>query len=402
MRILLVNKFWYVKGGAERVLFSTKNILEQAGHQVEIFGMKHPANIFSNDYFVEEVDYKKMTGFKKIKAGLVTIYNPEARKKFEKLLKDFKPDIVHFHNIYHQLSFSLLDAVRVKKIPSVMTLHDYKLISPNYNLFHHHKIGEECVRGRFYNCLLENCLENWGRSFTATLEMYFFRMKGYKNFIKRYISPSRFLKEKFVEAGFSSDKISIISNPLDSSAFQDLGEQKVEKYVLFVGRLSEEKGLQVLLDSARLTPKIKYKIAGTGPLEMELKKNIVESGLKNVQMVGYKRDQELHKLIIGAQLLLTPSLWYENCPLSVLEAKAMKKPVIASRIGGIPEILPKEMLFEPGSAIELAQKIELWLNKTSAEKEQIGEELYNEVLTKNSSGVYYNNLMEVYKMVLQD
>ena len=142
MKVLLVNKYWYIRGGAERMVFVTKELLEKAGHEVEIFGMNHPDNIFSNDYFVDYLDYRKSKGIKKIKSVCKTIYNKQAKENFARLVKDFRPDVVHFHNIYHQLSFSLLEVTKAQKIPTVMTLHDYKMISPNYSLYHHNKIDD--------------------------------------------------------------------------------------------------------------------------------------------------------------------------------------------------------------------------------------------------------------------
>ena len=395
MRILLVNKFWYQHGGSERVAFLTKKILEKAGHEVKIFGMKNPKNEFSNEYFSDYVDYKTMRGWKRVVAGLKAIYNFEAKHKFEKLVKDFRPDVIHFHNIYHQLSFSLLDVGKKYKVPMVMTLHDYKMISPNYMMFHHGKIDESCVMGHYYRCLFNNCMENIGFSYIATKEALFRKFRKYQSFINLYISPSRFLKDKFVSAGWNEKKLVVIPNPLESSG--DLSTKDGD-YVVFVGRLAKEKGIDVLLRAAEKTPEIKYKIVGDGPEYSSLSSKRPQ----NVEFIGFLENQKAKKMIADSRLVVAPSIWYENCPLSILEAKALGKIVIASRIGGIPELLPEELLFTPGKADDLAEKIKHYYNLTEDKRLAFGEKLRSEVKIVNSEEKYYQSLLNVYEQTLAD
>jgi len=395
MKILLVNKYWYPRGGTERVVLLTKKLLENSGHTVEIFGMKHPRNEFENDYFVDQVDYAKITGLKKFKAGVKSIYNWDAKKRFAKLVENFQPDVIHFHNIYHQLSWSLLDVIRKTKIPAVMTLHDYKLISPNYNLFLRGKIYERCVGGKYYRCVLNNCLDNFGQSITATIEAYGrAKPSELSTLIKYFISPSEFLKEKFVRTGFLDNKIKVIPNALDLDNF---GVQEYDKkYAAYAGRLSEEKGLDYLLSTAKLTPFIRYKIIGEGKMGAKLRKRVMQEKINNVEFTGYQTGEELKSLIANARVLIVPSIWYENYPQSILEAKAMGKIVLASKIGGIPEMLPPELLVEPKNPLVLAEKVKYWYSCADDERQSMGERLRREVEGINGTEEYLRELTNIY------
>ncbi|HLC69656.1 MAG TPA: glycosyltransferase [Patescibacteria group bacterium] len=393
MRILLVNKYWYLRGGAERVSIQTKQILEAAGHTVEIFGMHDPKNIFENKYFVTHVDYAKVRGLKKISAGLKAIYNPEARDKFRKLVEDFQPDVVHLHNFYHQLSGSILEVLKEKKIRTVMTLHDYKLISPNYNLYHHGKIAEEAMGGKYYRCLVNNCMERWGESFIATIEAYFLRWNKFLSAIDWYLSPSRFLKDKFVQAGFPASKITVVPNPIEINLDQPYTEGD---YITYIGRVAAEKGLEFLLQAAKQLPDLKFRIVGDGLEEKKLKVIANELGLGNVEFLNHVSGEELEKIFAEAKFLVLPSVWYENYPMSVLEACLRRKVVIASRIGGIPELLPEELLFEPGDIESLVSKISEWVKKKSEARETMGNILRVKVMQENNEEQYLRRLEEVY------
>jgi glycosyltransferase involved in cell wall biosynthesis len=395
MKIVLVNKYWYLKGGSERVVFVTKKLLEEAGHQVEVFGMKHEKNIFENEYFVENVDYQNMTGVQKIKNARNFIYNADAKTKFTKLLENFQPDVVHFHNIYHQLSFSLVEAARELHIPMVMTLHDYKMLSPNYTLFHHGKIDESCLTGKYYRCLLNNCMENRGESLLATLEAYHRKNKKYQEAISQYISPSYFLRDLCVRAGWSENSVQVIPNPLalEKNTFVS-GE-----YVAYAGRLSSEKGVSILLEAAAQTPDISYKIAGTGPEEVSLKAQAQKLQLKNVEFVGWLVGDAMTVFLKNARLLVVPSLWYENYPYSILEAKVLGKIVLGANIGGIPEMIDADCLFDPKGVDSLVPLIKKWYHTPLAVRQERGEQLQTEVREINDRERYLDRVLDVYTKV---
>lgn len=395
MKIVLVNKFWYARGGAEKVAILTKELLEQAGHTVEIFGMRHPDNIFTNKYFTDFIDYNSASLWQKIKFGARAIYNKQAADNFEKLLRDFQPDVVHFHNIYHQLSCSIIGVAHRLKIKTVMTLHDYKLISPNYNLYHHGDVAQECMGGKYYRCLVHNCMENKSESVLATIEAYFVDLMGYKKMISEYLSPSEFLRAKFLEAGFGVSQIEVLPNPLRATEFVSLVSQG--EYVGYIGRLAQEKGLEYLLAVAELLPEINFKIAGSGPNQKELEHLIEKNKISNVELVGQKHGADLQDFITRSRIMVVPSVWHENAPMSVAEAKAHGKVVIAFAMGGISEILPAELLVKPKNVSELAQKIKTWYEAGQERLLDMGKKLQIQAKQSNSPEVYLDRLLKVYK-----
>lgn len=394
MKIVLVNKFWFSRGGAEKVAILTKELLEQAGHTVEVFGMRHPDNIFENKYFTDFIDYNNASFWQKIKFGLRAIYNFQAARNFEKLLTEFQPDVVHFHNIYHQLSCSIIGVAKKMNIKTVMTLHDYKLISPNYNLYHHGAVAQECMGGKYFRCLLHNCMENRSESVLATIEAYFVDLVGYKKMIGKYLSPSEFLRTKFIAAGFDGDKIAVLPNPLRASEF--VLPTEIADYVGYIGRLAPEKGVEYLLQAAELLPDIDFKIAGAGPNQKYLENLIEKNKISNVELVGQRHGADLQKFILQSRLLAVPSVWHENAPMSVVEAKAHGKVVVAFAMGGISEILPAELLVKPKNVSELAQKIKIWYEAGSEKLSDMGHKLQAEAKEDNSPEVYLDRLLKVY------
>lgn len=394
MKILLVNKYWYIRGGAEKAVLATKKLLEDAGHEVEIFGMRHPQNLFENKYFIDFVDYDKLNFIQKIKYGLAAIYNHEAKKRFSALLKDFKPDVIHFNNIYHQLSFSLIDVARAAKIKTVFTVHDYKILSPNYNLFHHNKIDESCAGGNYYRCLFNNCLENFGESMVATVEAYLKKWKNWSAQIDTFIAPSEFVRKKCIQYGLDGKKIITVPYPVDVNEWP---QTKTDgDYVTFFGRLSSEKGVETFLEAAKLNSDIPFMIIGDGPQRafLEQKKKVL--GIDNMSFVGFKRGLELTELLSQARIVVVPSVWYEVSGLTILEAQAMGKVVLGSKIGAIPESVSEECLFEPKDGLTLAKLVKKWYSCPFAKRKEISEQLRGKVAEKHSPSQYLNALVDIY------
>lgn len=397
MRILVVNKYWYIRGGAERVAFDTVEILKKHRHEVEIFGMHDPKNTETRDWFSSYIDYDTMKGWKKISAAFKFIYNKEAARKFEAVILNFKPDIIHFHNIYHQLSFSLIGVAQKLKIPTVMTLHDYKIISPNYALYDHGAVCERSIGGKWYKTLLHNCMESWPRSLLATIEAYVVSWCGYRQAITRFIAPSRFLKSMCVRGGISENKIDLIPNPIDVSSDH---EYKKKKYIVYVGRLSQEKGIEIMLEAAKLTADIPYVLVGEGTLREVIESKIEKDKIQNVTLVGYQKGEDLRTLIGEARLAVLPSVCYENNPLSVLEGYVLKTLSIGSRIGGIPELIPEDLLASPGNAGELAAVINKWYNTTEVARKKRILELHKSAIKEHSFETYYERILKTYQSII--
>ncbi len=367
MKILQVNKFYYPKDGVSNYLLGLESKLKDLGHEVRIFAMDSPKNIPSPDqkYFVSYVSFDKGGLMNNLRALGRIFYSFEAKRKFQALINDFHPDIIHIHNIYHQISPSILSVARREKIPVVMHLHDYKLICPNYKLFTHGEICERCRGSKYYNCFLNKCVkDSYLKSLAATLEMYFHHniWHIYEKAIKLFIAPSYFMKETCVRFGWPEKKIIVLHNffndQINNVAIKPQSE--LSDYLLYYGRISEEKGVSVLIEALSQTSQ-KLKIAGEGPDEAKLRDLVTKLKLdERVSFLGFKTGVDLENLINDAKAIIIPSVWYENMPLNMLESLARHKIVIASRIGGMPEIISdgkNGLLFSPGNVNELAEKI---------------------------------------------
>lgn len=376
MRILQVNKFHYPRGGADKYYLELGKALEDSGETVAYFSMHHPKNIKSHwsKYFVTRLSFNEASLVDKIKMPGRIIYSFEAKQKFKKIVLDFKPDIIHIHNIYHQISPSILDVARKYRIPVIMHLHDYKLICPNYQLFAHGRIYEDFKPDHYFNCFKTRCFKNsYAKSFLASLEMTLHHKCWhiYKKNIALYIAPSQFMKNKIVEYGYKEDKCRVIYNPFSpnlEASEEEVASTTKGDYLLYFGRLSLEKGLDTLIRASAKSA-FKLKIAGEGD-QRELLEALSLQLKVNVEFIGFKSGRELRDLIMQAKATVLPSIWYENMPLSMLEALNLACPVIASDIGGMPELVKDGVngfLFKAGDEDSLAAAIAK-LDKTNIDK----------------------------------
>ncbi len=406
MKILLVNKFYYPKDGVSNYLLGLEAKLKELGHEVSIFAMDNPKNIpcDSQKYFVSYLSFDQKGIINTWRSFARIFYSFEAKRKFSALVRDFQPDIIHIHNIYHQISPSILSVAKREKIPVVMHLHDYKLICPNYKLFTEGAICRRCQGGKYYNCLLHKCLKNsYLKSLGGTLEMYFHHQIWgiYESSVNLFIAPSRFMKKTCEEFGWPENKIVWLHNFFNDQNinFEKLSETKNENYLLYFGRLAEEKGVNVLLQALTKTND-KLKIAGEGPEEAKLKNLVTELDLKDrVEFLGFKTGAELETLIGGASAIIIPSIWYENMPLNMLEAMAKQKIVIASDIGGMPEIIndgQNGLLFAPGNASDLAAKIKLLAGLDSQALGQAARETVKNL----TAAAHVQEIIKIYQQVI--
>ncbi|MDD5342704.1 MAG: glycosyltransferase [Patescibacteria group bacterium] len=404
MKVLLINKFYFLKGGAEKQFFDLKEMLERHGHQVVVFSMQHENNLPSpySKYFVSKVDFEKVRwDWQGLRTAARMFYSFEARRKLGRLIKEERPDICHIHNIYHQISPSILSVLKRRNIPVVQTLHDYKLLCPHYSMYSH---GQICERSKGYNyfaCAFHRCVKNsYVASFLAAFEMYFHKMlRIYEDNVDLFISPSQFLIKKVREWDLPVIEINHLANfiKLENHPAYETGD-----YLLYYGRLSEEKGVSLLLDAVKDLP-VKLKIVGSGPEEKLLKEKAKKENISNVEFSGFATGSELGRLIGESRATVLPAQWYENCPLVILEAYSYKKPVIGTRLGGIPELIrdgETGFLVEAGSVEDLRRKIELmYLDKNQALK--MGEAGYKFV-QRFSPEIYYQKLMRYYEILISE
>jgi glycosyltransferase involved in cell wall biosynthesis len=415
MKILLANKFYYLKGGTERHFFDLKKLLEQKGHKVISFAMQDDKNFGSpyTKYFVSPINLEKSSfSLEGLKAAGRIIYSLEAKANMEKLIKEEKPDIAHLHNIYHQISPSILTPLKKAGIPVVITVHDFKLMCPNYIFYTEGKVCERCKKYKFYNCVLHKCVKNsYLASKVNMLEMYYHNfLKIYKNNIDLYLCPSQFVKDKLVEFGFNKDKIEVLPHfiaQLETNSFSlNNNEQHFssDNYILYFGRLSKEKGIKTLLEAIdKIKNKdIKLKLAGTGPKEEELKEYVKKKGLQEkIEFLGFLDGKRLSDTISRSLFSVIPSVFYETFGLSLLESYNYNKSAIAANIGALPELIKEGetgLLFESGNSDDLAEKIDNML-RNREKMENMGKS-GKEFIKKFNQEDYYKKLEEIYKKLI--
>lgn len=402
MKILHVNKFFDLFGGAETVLHATIERQRKLGHEVHAFSTRAPANLPSDDsrFFVTRNNYAIQEGASKdVKKSFSYLWNREARRSLTKMIAEIRPDVIHLHNIYHHLSTSILAPIRASGIPCVQTLHDYKLACPNYRMFTEGAPCERCKGGRYYEAVKHHCLTPFAAgNILAAAEMGMTKIRqSYERTVRVFICPSHFMKEKMIAWGEPASKMFVIPNAVEIPervATRDGG------YILAAGRLSIEKGIETLVRAAARDPLCRVKIAGTGPEDARLRSLATSLGATNVEFLGFVRKAEHQDLWNRAAALAQPSLSYDNAPLSVLEAMAAGLPILASRIGGIPEMIDREngFLIEPGDDAEWAETIRSFLDLSEEERTWMAEASRRRVAERFTWDAHLASLFEAYRM----
>ena len=378
MRILQANKFHYVKGGAERYYLDLSRRLAGRGHEVIPFAMRDPRNEPSpySDFFVDGVDYRgRMNPLRKARAAAQAIYSRETTRKVRALVSRSRPGIAHLHNIYHQISPSLILALHRLGVPMVQTLHDYKVVCPGYLLMAHGEICERCHHGGHGHMLRQRCLlDSYSASLVGWAEWRLHAWLGTYGKIDRFLCPSRFLLEKTAELGLPREKLIHLPYFLPLEEYRPAHEPS--DYFVYLGRLSREKGIATLLAALKELKgsRLTCRILGEGPLEEDLREKARRWGLARLEFTGYLEGEALHRAIREAAFTVVPSEWYENLPFSVLESFALGTPVVGSRIGGIPEmVIDREtgLTFASGDAHALAEVI-AWMEEHPVEVVAMG------------------------------
>ena len=340
-RVLMVNKFHYPRGGAEHYMFRLAGLLEQRGTDVDYFAMHDARNLPcpTDRYFVSEVSFEQPPEGLAGRAGMAgrMVYSLEARRKMARLLADRPAGLAHVHNIYHQLSPSLLAPLRRRGVPVVMTVHDFKLVCPVYSLLSHGEICERCVGNGFGPAVRRRCnRSSLSGSLLVAGETWAHRRLGlYRDGVDVFITPSAFARDRLVQGGYPSDRIVVVPNCVVAEDYRPL--HRAGDHSLYVGRLSREKGVEVLVRAAAETG-ARVKMVGDGPLRPALERMIAESGA-DVELLGFRSGDQLSAAVQAASAVVMPSICHDNCPLAVIEAMAWGKPVIGSRVGGIPELV---------------------------------------------------------------
>lgn len=397
MKVLLIHGYHAPVGGADKIYLNTGELLSKQGHEIIYFSFKNKVNInsLSEKYFLDEPS--------KFETVINSVYNRQAAKKIELLICEEKPDIAHLHAFWGGLTPAILLVLRKYNIPIVHSVHDYNLICPvTTSKDYQGNICEACKGKNFYKGVLKRCYQG---SFTKSLILsaaLFFRRKFYNplQLIDGWIFTSWFTYYKhlqYMPELENSDAINLYNfNP--NLPLKIINQSKRE-YFLYFGRLSYEKGLITLIMAFSQIRDVKLKIAGTGPQEIYLKDLVQKLGLDNIDFIGFKSGGELNSIISNASFNIVPSEWWENNPMSIIEANAAGIPVIGANVGGIPEIIldgETGYLFEMKNVVHLAKIITKANALSSVEYNAMSNNAIEFALQKFNKEQYINSLEEYY------
>ena len=394
MKILMVNKFLYSRGGCENYMLYLAEHLKSLGHEIEFFGMQDEKNTVGNSAGLYTMNMDFHTG------GLIRflypfkiLYSFEAKKKILQVIDDFKPDIVHMNNINFQLTPSVIYGIKKRGIPIVQTVHDYQMICPNHLLYNFEKneICEKCRKGSYFHCAKNKCIHGSRvKSIIGAMEARLYALLGTYKKVDLYITPSYFLENKLLSAKkLYQGKTKTIHNFIDKKKFTREAK-KCGEYIAFAGRLAKEKGIELLAETAKLLPEYTFLVAGEGP-----EKHLLENKA-NIKLAGFLSGDRLVDFISQARVFVVPSIWYENCPLSILEAQCLGVPVVTMNNGGMAELVQDGvtgLLVREPSPEEMAAKLrEILENKAydqtlrencqNMRQELLNVEEYAEILIK--------------------
>jgi glycosyltransferase involved in cell wall biosynthesis len=418
LAVLHINKFHHIIGGAEKVYFTTAEILQMHGHTSIFFSMRHPNNkpCKTEEYFMPYIDItnnRSAAGF--LLAIGRNMYSFKARKLVSRLLDKYHVDIVHVHNIHRQMSPSILYEFKKRGIPVVMTLHEYKTICPSYIMVANNRPCEACAQGKYSSAVKLRCVKgSFLRSALVSVEMYLHHaiLDIYNN-VDIFIAPSMFMKSKHEEMGFKK-KIVHLPYPLGLREYERfLSHVVTEKderniSIVYYGRIVPDKGLYTLIDALsilmrhNLMKNLRVKIIGDGPIKKELRNKVRNERIDNVRFIDFLNEEELLDELVNNHAVILPSEWYENYPVSVMEAFSLGIPVIGARIGGIPEMVKDGetgLTFESGNPVDLAEKI-TYLIKNPRKFAEYEKNTRLFVEQELSPERHYPKLMEIYRKVI--
>ena len=386
MKILIVHNAYGRISGEEIVIDGLVQLLKSRGVTVQRFSRSSAE--------IEE------TRLRKIPAFFSGIHNPFSGKAFGRFLRQERPDIVHIHNLYPLISPSILPECTSQGVPVVMTVHNFRLACPNGLLMSHGEVCHRCLGGREYWCILRNCEDSFFKSVGYALRTAAARLlRRYYDHVDHYLCLTRFQRDVLVKEGLPQDRVSVLTNPIEIQVPEQSVEMERDS-VLFVGRVSREKGIAPLFDAARVCSDIPFVVAGNWQAMPEAS----ELAPDNVTLLGAVPSQKLGTLYEKARIFVLPSVWYEGFPTVLLEAMSYGLPIICSRIGGLPEIVEDGktgLLYEPGNITELTERIRmLWQNPALCR--QLGDAGKRKLQEEYAADRLLDRLLVIYETVITE
>ncbi len=410
-KILYINNFFTKYGGAENTIYRIANLMQRKGIEIYFFCTNKQPYFFENyeyeKYFPEYKD-KRTLSVKNITGFLKTFYNFEVKNNLKKYLEEIKPDLVSIHNIHYHLTPAVFDACEELKIPIVFYLHDPRSFCPGGTLSYggHYCNKEYCIKGNPFMCIINKCkLNSLKGSILSSLYYLYFRSKNIFNRVDAVFCPSRAIAELAIRSGVNKEKIYQINNFIEENIEKENKETVLNKqeYFLYVGRIDSEKGINYLIEAMKTLQKdIALHIVGSGTEEEHFKKIAAENGLPNIKFLGYKTGKELEEQYKNCIATILPCNWFENFPRSILESFVHGKPSIASRVGGIPEMIDdgeNGYIFEAGQAEKLSELIKAMFSDKELSA-SMGEKAREKAFSRYNAEDYSNRIINIYKNIL--
>lgn len=384
MRILQFHTYYQQSGGEDSVFASEVALLHERGHQVYTLTF-HNSNL------------EKLRSWER---GLITFWNQQAYYQLRTFIREVHPELVHIHNIFPMASPAIVHAAKAEKLPVVMTLHNYRLLCVNALFFRQGRACEDCLGHLPWRGVVHGCYRNSrGASAVVAGMLTLHRFLGTWDMVDRYIVLTEFSRQKFIQAGFPPEKLVVKPNFVHPDPGVGSGKGG---YALFVGRLSPEKGIGILLKAwENLGGRVPLKIVGDGPLAEEVRR--AAERMPGVGWLGRKAPDEVYALMGEAAFLVFPSEWYEGFPRVIAEAFAKGLLVLATALGAQGTIIEDGrtgLLFRPGDPEDLATKVE-WLLTHPGELARMRREARAEYEAKYTAERNYEMLIRIYQEVLE-
>lgn len=401
MKILEVNKFFYKKGGSEAYFFDVRELLKSKGHTVMDFAMNHEKNEASvyQKYFSHPVYFEgKMSVFEKIHAFFHVLYSWNVARQLEKMFEEEGvPDVAHLHNFSYQLSPAVIQVLQKHHIPLVWTLHDYKVISPNYSLYTDGGVDECTKPDAYFQAFFHKSIKNsYTQSFLASLEQWLHvKVTRWYRSSDVYVAPSVFMRDTIIEYGIPKEEVTQVYNFIHMSEYEP--DYSHDGAYMFVGRFVREKGVMEMLSAFKQMPDVRLDIIGGGPLQEEMQAYIDEHKMSQVRILGAIYPPQMYGKLARAKALIMPSVWYENNPIIMLQAMALGKPIVGARIGGIPELIVEGktgITYDPFDTQDFIRAVRACEGMDLAHMGMQARELVEKIA---SPEVHYEQLMEVFE-----
>jgi glycosyltransferase involved in cell wall biosynthesis len=388
MKILLAHNHYQQLGGEHTAVEAQLALLRKHDHQIITY-TKDNAAIESFDLYERALFFPR------------TIFSFETYEQIRDLIRRERPDVAHIHNVFPLISPAIYRALSDADVPIVQTIHNFRFLCPNSLFYTHDRICERCKHGNTLHAIRWRCYrESYALSALYASSIGLHRRWGTFRKINRFLALSEFSAHKFVESGLTTaDRIRVLGNFLPDPIPGPGSFASREPFILYLGRLSAEKGVIVLLEAMATLPQLQLKIGGDGPQMQALQELAHQRGLRNVEFLGRVTGEVKWELLRRAQAVVVPSVWYEHFPFAVLESMAAGTAVVASNLGSLPHLVADGdtgMLFRPGDANHLQQQLAA-LVSNPAEALRMGQNARTAVERNWTASRHYSRLMEIYQ-----